>query len=124
MLTTTIVNESAVIGFPAGANLTGLEGSLVKLSSGNVILSTTAGEPVLGILVAGDIQGNTVGVQLFARSKAIAKVSLSAGAYVSSNGDGTVKAVATGDWIAGMLLENAAAGQRVDFNILNSGYSK
>ena len=124
ILTTTIVNDSPVVAFPAGANLTGLEGQLVKLSSGTAVASSVVGEQVLGVLVAGNIQGNTVGVQVYARSKVIAKTALAVGAYVSSNGDGTVKAAVTGDWIVGQILETAAIGQRVDFVILHAGYAK
>ncbi len=86
-------NEGRVLSFTAGADLSGAQYQLVKMSAeGTVVLSTAAADNHLGVILQPGKQGDRVSVGML-------------------NGDGTHYVKAAGAITAGAVLTSNAAGK-------------
>jgi hypothetical protein len=110
--------------FPAGADLTGKEGYGIKFNaSSQVVLCDTLGERPNGVLVAGDVAGADVTIQIKGQTKMVASASgIKIGNSLSVSAAAKAKAAATGEFIFAQALENSSSdGHRILVDIINAG---
>jgi len=122
------VSVSPTLPEVTGAVINAPSAKLVKYdTNGNVVLSNTAGEAIAGIIVTGDVgdtlpMGASVTIAITAITPALASGVIAKGAFVSSNGDGSIKTAVTDEAIVGQALEAAtAAGDLIRVQILKGG---
>ena len=117
-------NESNVVSYDAGADLTGKEGYAVKFDgSGDIILAAVDGEEVLGVLLRGATSGSVVDVAIGGRCDVIVDAALGVGAIVQAKNGGKVMAVAATKFIVGRLLKASGAdGDVVEMQVNCKGF--
>lgn len=102
--------------FKAGADLTGHQHKAVMLSTSaddTVIPPSGQGAMCIGILQNAPVQGSMAEVCVHGVSQVIGGASITRGNVVTANGaDGEVGAVATGDYVLGVLTQSTADGAR------------
>lgn len=123
MYTTTVINTSATIVAPAGAEITGVIGKGIKFdASGNAVVASKAGEAVMGIAVlthADTIaKGEDVTIQVKEIGKAVAGGEIAKGDELAVNANGALVKAAEGQFVVATALQAAtAAGHIIDVQI-------
>jgi len=115
-------NKDIIItGFVAGADLRTHRYKVVKITAGledqpgTVGLSDSQGEACLGVLQNAPNTGETAEVLVSGRTPMVASnATITAGNMLVSEGNGTAEAAASGDYVFGQALEDAAANAQFD----------
>lgn len=116
--------EGIDIGLIAGADLSAKQFYFVKIdtSTGNVILTATAGEKAIGVLQNAPTSGQAALVRVFGVSKVKVGAAFSApGSLVATTTSGTATPATTGTFPIGQLLPTAASGDLATMHV-NPGY--
>ena len=123
MYTTTVINTSATIVAPAGAEINGVIGKGIKFdASGNAVVASTAGEAVIGIAVLTHAEkiakGEDVTIQVKEIGKAVAGGAVAKGDALAVKADGTLVKANDGQFVIATALQAATvAGNIIDVQI-------
>lgn len=112
---TNAINSSPTVTFPAAADMENPSGKAVKLnSSGEVVISDTKGEAVLGIVTIDNdsivAKGDPVSIQIKDIGAALIKDAAAAGDELTSAGDGSLTKAAAGNHVIGVAVSECTAG--------------
>ena len=118
-------NLSPTHVFTVATALTGGAFTAVMLGE-NGVKTCAAGEVPIGILTAEtelpQAVGEDVNVQILGGAKWIAGAALKAGDLLAAGANGVAVKATSGQYIFARALENAAAGEAVQVQIINAGY--
>lgn len=123
MYTTTVINTSATVVAPAGADITGVIGKAVKYDeNGKFVLASKAGEAVIGIAVLthADVvkAGEDVTAQVKEIGKAVAGAAIKAGDELAVDATGALVKASDGQFVIATALQSATgAGNIIDVQI-------
>jgi len=102
--------EKLDISLPTAVDLSGSQYCAVSVdSSGNAILPTAAGDPIIGILQNDPKAGQTASVRVLGVSYVVSSAVVADGALVTVDTAGKATTAAAGNYIAGIAIGGAAA---------------
>lgn len=107
--------ESLSYARNAGADLSEKLNFFAKVDTDGDIVLAGDGEAVLGTIYEAAIENKPVTVQFGGIGKVIAAESITAGAIIASDNAGKAVAAAAGDFVVGIALTGADAGDVLSF---------
>lgn len=118
-------NALKSIPYAAGADLSALQYTFVKLSADYTVVGSPAanGADALGILQNDPVSGAAAAVAVNGQSKIKLAATLTAGAKITCNASGAAIAATTGATILGTLVEGGASGNIGAVVLENKGVS-
>lgn len=92
-------------------------------TAGTISAADAQGERIIGIcqetITAGDVtNGRAVSVRVLGVSRAVANGAINPGAIVTASADGSLEAVATGDFPVGVCVASQAVADNDQFDVL------
>ena len=125
------INPSATIVEKAGAEITDVRNRIVKFDeNGNVILATAGTDIPVGIAIieagyndisgveSGKVKaGENVDILIKDMGVVLAGATIKKGQEVAAGADGLAAAAAAGNYVLGIALDNAEAGEFVEIQI-------
>lgn len=120
--TNTTINPSPTIVAPAASKIEDVRAKGVKFDeNGNIVVASTAGEAVIGVaLITNDFPveaGQDVDIQVKEMGVCEAGAEIKAGNELAVGTDGRFVPASEGQFVIGVALANASAGQLVRMQI-------
>lgn len=120
------INESATVVYPADEAISDARAIAVALDEGGVVKLPAAGANVLGLTIMETDEavaaGEDVNVQIKEIGKWATAEAIKAGDELATDATGKAVVAASGKFIVGIALNDAASGAIVDVQLTKSGY--